>query len=67
LIKSFPHFHRRAQKGACGNVENSRLMILFHISAKISTAFSTGVVENNSIADNTYPGFPHFHRPYYYY
>jgi hypothetical protein len=24
-------------------------------------------VENISIACNTYPGFPHFHRPYYYY
>jgi hypothetical protein len=42
-------------------------MNLFHKSAKISTAISTGVVENNSIVYNTYPGFPHFHRPYYYY
>ena len=42
-------------------------MIFFHTKSNISTAISTGVVENNSIVDNTYPGFPHFHRPYYYY
>jgi hypothetical protein len=34
-------------------VENSRLMILFHKTAKISTAISTGVVENISIGYNT--------------
>lgn len=42
-------------------------MIFFHTKSNISTAISTGVVENNSITYNAYPGFPHFHRPYYYY
>ena len=32
---------------ACGNVENFSFSYLFHIKAKISTAFSTAVVENN--------------------
>jgi hypothetical protein len=48
-------------------VENSPPMFLFHKIAKISTAISTGAVENIPIGCNTYLGFPHFHRPYYYY
>ena len=42
-------------------------MIFFHTKSNISTAISTGAVENNFIVYNSYPGFPHFHRPYYYY
>jgi hypothetical protein len=53
LAESFPHFHRYGEKVACGNVENSCLEILFHTLSEISTAFSTGVVENNSNVYNT--------------
>jgi hypothetical protein len=48
LDKSFPHFHRMHQKEPCGNVENFSFENFFHIKLKISTAFSTGIVENNS-------------------
>jgi hypothetical protein len=64
---SFPHFHRGPQKGGCGNVENFVPGEVFHRSGKFSTAISTGAVENNSFAHNSKVGFPHFHRPYYYY
>jgi hypothetical protein len=64
---SFPHFHREARKGGCGNVENSHKRFYFHRLREISTAISTALVENNSFALNSKVTFPHFHRPYYYY
>ena len=39
----------------------------FHRQRVFSTAISTGAVENNPFGDNNKVGFPHFHRPYYYY
>jgi hypothetical protein len=48
-------------------VENFVGRKVFHRRAKISTAIFTGAVENNSFDDNNKVGFPHFHRPYYYY
>jgi hypothetical protein len=64
---SFPHFHRTSKKGGCGNVENFIEGGVFHRRAKFSTTISTGAVENNSFRYNNKVGFPHFHRPYYYY
>jgi len=48
-------------------VENSASVINFHNLKEISTAISTGVVENNPFDVNIKVTFPHFHRPYYYY
>jgi uncharacterized protein (DUF608 family) len=48
-------------------VENFENAIIFHRREEISTAISTGAVENNPFAVNIKVTFPHFHRPYYYY
>jgi hypothetical protein len=48
-------------------VENLLFAKVFHSQAEISTAISTGAVENKSTGYNIKVGFPHFHRPYYYY
>jgi hypothetical protein len=53
LNGSFPHFHRQIKLAPCGNVENYLPYILFHINARISTVFSTVVVENISSSYNT--------------
>jgi hypothetical protein len=49
------------------NEENFEAGIYFHRPGKISTAISTGGVENNPFTLNSKVTFPHFHRPYYYY
>ena len=51
----------------CGNVENFWFHRKIHNRAIISTAISTGAVDYKSFSHINKGGFPHFHRPYYYY
>jgi hypothetical protein len=67
LTSSFPHFHRPTYFMACGNVENFCAEYFFNRWPEISTAISTGAVENKPFHYNSKVTFPHFHRPYYYY
>jgi hypothetical protein len=48
-------------------VENFEANDFSHRKPKISTAISTAPVENKLFDYNNKEGFPHFHRPYYYY
>ena len=48
-------------------MENFFVSLVFHKLREISTAISTGVVENKIFGYNSKVTFPHFHRPYYYY
>jgi hypothetical protein len=52
---------------ACGNVENSASVYIFHNFEEISTTISTGAVDCILFTVNIKVTFPHFHRPYYYY
>jgi hypothetical protein len=55
------------ENSACGNVENFFAKTFSTDQTKLSTMISTRAVENKSFACNSKVGFPHFHRPYYYY